>query len=231
VGKGGQRAVFVQRATLKALPDRAAVLQPLGQKLPQRDRTGCGGRAIDFDFECAEERLGFRTAIVPLGSNFLFASTATSPGQVVKFLLGSGGTVTRVAAVAANQGEDSLRAGVVYNMLGFYATYTSPGYIVKFNLTSMTRLAAYQTSVDDFNFAAAASSGDIGYFASGSSPGRLLQFDLNSSVIMNVASGIGGETTFACVVLQGDFAYVCCALSIDPKVKEEGRLHSAWPVA
>lgn len=98
----------------------------------------------------------------------LYVGTAESPGVVVRIDLT---TFTEDSTAVANAGENNFQSMEIDTDLGmiFLGTYTSPGYIVRFATSNMTRLdSVFYPNVN--SYLSSCSDATYAYFATYSSP-------------------------------------------------------------
>ena len=81
--------------------------------------------------------------------------------------------MARVHALNLNSGENELKSAIIDSdgIYGYFGTETSPGRVIKVQLSDMTRVDAVTLSSGENLLRSAVTDGTYGYFGTATSPG------------------------------------------------------------
>ncbi|MEO0228250.1 MAG: hypothetical protein ABIL70_09410, partial [candidate division WOR-3 bacterium] len=136
--------------------------------------------------------------------------TFTSQNNSVNF---AGVGFARAAGIGIQEGENQIRSAVIdtQNGYAYFGTETSPGKVVKVNLSTLDRVGAITLNSGENNLYSAVIDTQNGYayFGTDTSPGRVVKIDLSTFQRVGAITLNSGENNLYSAVIdtQNGYAY------------------------
>jgi hypothetical protein len=124
-----------------------------------------------------------------------------------KINLGSMASAGKVTLTLAEDKSNALLSAITDGTYGYFGTETSPGQVVKVNLSDMTQVGRLELATGENILVSSVRSGDFGYFGTFTTPGKIVKVQLSDMSRVGELTLGAGEANLESAVTDGTFGY------------------------